>query len=153
MVVNPQFSTSLITVSRSCFAPSIGAINHRKFGGGGGYCTPVLSDFQSASTNCNYIYTILNGFCQPPFSLLFITIITHSVIFITLFWSNRALTYHTIYHMSTNFLLKGITVSHFFRPRHLISSTIRSAGKPMRRTILLHIWSLVEMIKNKMTLL
>jgi len=71
-VVNPQFSTSLITVSRSCFAPSIGAINHRKFGGGGGYCTPVLSDFQSASTNCKYIYTILVVICQYPFSNSFV---------------------------------------------------------------------------------
>ena len=37
-------------------------------GGGGGYRTLVLHDFQSASTNCNYIYTTLNTFCQDLFS-------------------------------------------------------------------------------------
>ena len=66
--VNPQFSTSLFHASRSCFAPSVGAINHLKIGGGVGYCPQVLYVFQSASTNCKYIYTTLNVFCQYPFS-------------------------------------------------------------------------------------
>ena len=112
---NPQFFTSLFTVSRSYFAPikstgsretlpastpNSGRLQRRfildnlpififtfthslsrmrdkqrqrhfpdscTYGGGGGYRTPVLPDFQSVSTNCNYIYTTLNTFCQPLF--------------------------------------------------------------------------------------
>jgi hypothetical protein len=83
------------------------------FDGGGGYCPLVLPDFQSASTNCNYIYTILNAFCQPPFlsfySNFFIAMLTHSVISITLFWGNRRLTDHTIYQICTDFLLMCVS--------------------------------------------